>query len=166
GFAALQTLRERDLGLIIHAHRAGHAAMTRNPRHGISMRALAKTLRAVGVDQLHIGAVVGKMSETREEVAGNLEALKGEMGHLKPVMPVASGGLHPALVPALVGFFGIDVVIQAGGGIHGHPRGTVEGARAMRQAIEAALGGVPLAEYARAHGELRAALEAWGGPRG
>lgn len=166
GFAALQTLRERDLDLIIHGHRAGHAAMTRNPRHGISMRALAKALRAVGVDQLHIGTVVGKMFESKEEVAGNLEALKGEMGHLKPVMPVASGGLHPALVPAIIDFFGIDVVIQAGGGIHGHPRGTIEGARAMRQAIEAALGGVPLAEYAKAHGELRMALEAWGEPRG
>ncbi|MEM3575015.1 MAG: type III ribulose-bisphosphate carboxylase [Candidatus Bathyarchaeia archaeon] len=166
GFAALQTLRERDLDLIIHGHRAGHAAMTRNPRHGISMRALAKALRAVGVDQLHIGTVVGKMFESKEEVAGNLEALKEEMGHLKPVMPVASGGLHPALVPAIIDFFGIDVVIQAGGGIHGHPRGTIEGARAMRQAIEAALGGVPLAEYAKAHGELRMALEAWGEPRG
>lgn len=161
GFAALQTLRERDLGLVIHAHRAGHAALTRNPRHGISMRVLAKALRAVGVDQLHIGTVVGKMFESKEEVAENLEASKGEMGHLKPVMPVASGGLHPALVPAIIDFFGIDVVIQAGGGIHGHPNGTVEGARAMRQAIEAAIEGIPLAEYARDRGELRAALEAW-----
>lgn len=161
GFAALQTLRERDLGLVIHAHRAGHAALTRNPRHGISMRVLAKALRAVGVDQLHIGAVVGKMFESRGEVAENLEALKGEMGPLKPVMPVASGGLHPALVPAIMEFFGIDVVIQAGGGIHGHPKGTVEGARAMRQAIEATLEGIPLADYARSHRELGAALEAW-----
>jgi len=164
GFAALQTLRERDLGLAIHAHRAGHAALTRNPRHGISMRVLAKALRIVGVDQLHVGTVVGKMFESREEVAGNCEALKGEMGHLKPAMPVASGGLHPALVPALLEFFGRDVVIQAGGGIHGHPGGTADGARAMRQAIEAAMLGIPLEEYARSHAELGAALRAWGRP--
>jgi ribulose-bisphosphate carboxylase large chain len=162
GFAALQTLRGRDLDLVIHAHRAGHAAFTKNPRHGISMRVLAKALRIVGVDQLHVGTVVGKMFETEEEVAENCEALKGEMGPLKPVMPVASGGIHPALVPALIEFFGKDVVIQAGGGIHGHPKGTVEGAKAMRQAVEATMEDVPLAEYAKAHGELEAALRTWG----
>ena len=162
GFAALQTLRGRDLDLVIHAHRAGHAAFTKNPRHGISMRVLAKALRIVGVDQLHVGTVVGKMFETKEEVAENCEALKGEMGPLKPVMPVASGGLHPALVPALIEFFGKDLVIQAGGGIHGHPKGTVEGAKAMRQAVEATMEDVPLAEYAKAHRELEAALRTWG----
>ena len=44
---------------------------------------------------------------------------------LKPVLPVASGGLHPRLVPALLETFGNDVVLQAGGGIHGHPDGTI-----------------------------------------
>ena len=44
---------------------------------------------------------------------------------LKPVLPVASGGLHPRLVPALMETFGNDFVIQAGGGIHGHPDGTI-----------------------------------------
>ena len=44
---------------------------------------------------------------------------------LKPVLPVASGGLHPRLVPALMETFGNDFVIQAGGGIHGHQDGTV-----------------------------------------
>jgi len=69
GFAALQTLRDRDLDLVIHAHRAGHAAFTKNPKHGISMQVIAKVARAIGVDQLHIGTVVGKMFETKEEVA-------------------------------------------------------------------------------------------------
>jgi len=34
---------------------------------------------------------------------------------------------------------GNDVVIQAGGGIHGHPKGTLLGAIAMRQAVDATL---------------------------
>lgn len=61
GWAALQTLREQDLGLVIHAHRAGHAMFTENPKHGMSMLAIAKIARLIGVDQIHIGAVVGKM---------------------------------------------------------------------------------------------------------
>ncbi len=161
GFSALQTFRERNFNLVIHAHRAGHAAVTKNPKHGISMRVLSKIARIIGVDQLHVGTVVGKMFETKQEVAENCDALKMPMASMKKVMPVASGGLYPALVPALVEFFGADFVIQAGGGIHGHKDGTMAGAKAMRQAVDAALKGVTLAEYSRKHKELKAALETW-----
>jgi len=161
GFAALQSLRDRDLDLVIHAHRAGHAAFTRNPKHGISMRVITKIARMIGVDQLHVGAVVGKMAETKKEVSENVEALKMKMGGLKVVLPVASGGLYPRLVPSLIDFFGKDFVIQAGGGIHGHSEGTVAGARAMRQAVDATLKGVSLNEYAKTHKELEAALQTW-----
>jgi len=161
GFSALQTVRQQDFDLVIHAHRAGHAAFTKNPKHGISMRVIAKTVRIIGVDQLHVGTVVGKMSETREEVSENCEALRTELDGLKEVLPVASGGLHPSLVPSLMSFFGKDFVIQAGGGIHGHSGGTVSGAKAMRQAVDATLQGISLKEYAEAHEELRTALEIW-----
>lgn len=161
GFSALQTLREHDFGLVIHAHRAGHAAFTKNPLHGISMQIIAKVARIIGVDQLHVGTVVGKMSETKEEVAENCEALKTSMFGTKEVLPVASGGLYPGLVPALMGFFGKDFVIQAGGGIHGHPDGTVFGAKAMRQAVDATLHGISLKEYAVTHKELQKALNLW-----
>jgi len=162
GFSALQTLREQDFNLVIHAHRAGHAAFTKNPKHGISMRVVAEVSRLIGVDQLHVGTVVGKMFETREEVAENCEALKREINSLKPVLPVASGGLHPGLVPALIEFFGKDFVIQAGGGIHGHRDGTVAGAKAMRQAVDATLKDIPLGEHAKEHRELEIALQMWG----
>ncbi len=162
GFAALQTLRERDFNLVIHAHRAGHAAFTKNPKHGISMRVIAKIARMIGVDQLHVGTVVGKMSETREEVAKNCQALMEKVTELKQVFPVASGGLHPGLVPALVEFFGTDFVIQAGGGIHGHRNGTASGAKAMRQALDATLKGLSLNQYAKIHRELETALQMWG----
>jgi ribulose-bisphosphate carboxylase large chain len=162
GFAALQTFRQQDFDLVIHAHRAGHAAFTKNPKHGISMRVIAEAARMVGVDQLHVGTVVGKMFETKEEVEENCEALRMTMSGLKPVLPVASGGLHPGLVPSLLEYLGRDVVIQAGGGIHGHPDGTVAGARAMRQAVDAALQGIPLNQYAARKKELKTALKIWG----
>ncbi len=161
GWSALQTLRNQDLNLVIHAHRAGHAAFTKNPLHGIAMRPIAKVARIIGVDQLHVGTVVGKMSETKQEVLENINALKMDMQGLKTVLPVASGGLHPRLVPALMEFFGKDVVIQAGGGIHGHPDGTIAGARAMRQAVDAVLKETSLEEYAKTHGELQKALDTW-----
>ena len=161
GFSALQTLRDQNFKLVIHAHRAGHAAFSKNPKHGIAMRAIAKVARIIGVDQLHVGTIVGKMSETREEVLKNIDALKAEMSGLKPVMPVASGGLHPRLVPALMETFGKDFVIQAGGGIHGHTDGTRAGATAMRQAVDATLKGISLEEYAKTHKELKVATAHW-----
>jgi ribulose-bisphosphate carboxylase large chain len=161
GWSALQTLRDQNFKLVIHAHRAGHAAFTKNPLHGIAMKPIATVARIIGVDQLHVGTVVGKMSETKAEVIENIGACKAEMGLLKPVLPVASGGLHPRLVPALMETFGNDFVIQAGGGIHGHPDGTVAGAKAMRQAVDATLYGKTLEEYAKTHKELSLALKKW-----
>lgn len=161
GWSALQTLRNQKLKLIIHAHRAGHAAFTKNPKHGIAMKPIATVARIIGVDQLHLGTVVGKMSETKAEVIENIAACKDGLGGLKPVLPVASGGLHPRLVPALIETFGKDFVIQAGGGIHGHPDGTVAGAKAMRQAVDATLEGKTLEQYAKNHNELAAALKQW-----
>ena len=161
GFSALQTLRDQDFKLVIHAHRAGHAAFTKNPKHGIAMRVIAKVARIIGVDQLHVGTVVGKMSETKQEVLENIEACKMPMAGLKRVLPVASGGLHPGLVPALMETFGNDFVIQAGGGIHGHKNGTISGAKAMRQAVDAVLKGKTLEEHAKNHKELKSALDLW-----
>ncbi|MEM4733014.1 MAG: type III ribulose-bisphosphate carboxylase [Candidatus Bathyarchaeia archaeon] len=161
GFSALQTLREKNFNLVIHGHRAGHAAFTKDQKHGISMRVIAKIARAIGVDQLHVGTVVGKRREKEEEVKENIEALKMQLNGLKPSMPVASGGLHPRMVPALINFFGKDFVIQAGGGIHGHKNGTSAGATAMRQAVDAAIKGIALEKYAKTHKELKMALQTW-----
>ena len=173
GFGALQTLREADFKLAIHGHRAMAAAFTRNKKHGISMMTLADILRLIGVDTLHIGTVVGKMqgslgevSEIEEEIEQKIvketkNRLTQDWGKIKPVMAVSSGGLHPRHVPYLIKHLGNNIIIQAGGGIHAHPNGTIAGARAMRQAIDATIKGMSLKEYAREHDELRVALKTW-----
>ncbi len=171
GFSAVQSYREEGFKMAIHAHRAMHAAITRNPEHGINMLTLAKVYRLLGVDNLHIGTAVGKMegsakevSEIREEiqledVPANETRFEQKWYGIKPVLAVASGGLHPGHVPAVVDILGKDIVIQAGGGVHGHPEGTRAGAKAMREALEAKMQGIPLEEYAKDHKELREALE-------
>ena len=83
GWSALQTLRDQNFKLVIHAHRAGHAAFTKNQQHGIAMKPIATVARIIGVDQLHVGTVVGKMSETKAEVIENIAACKAEMGDLE-----------------------------------------------------------------------------------
>jgi len=162
GWSALQTLRNENFNLVLHAHRAGHAALDKNPKHGISMKVISRIARMIGIDQLHIGTAIGKMFETREDVLENKKALTEEFYGLKKVMPVASGGLQPLMIPELYRIFGKDVILQFGGGIHGHPLGTLAGARAARQALEASMKNVDLQSYARTHLELHEAMEKFG----
>ena len=56
-----------------------------------------------------------------------------------------------------------DLIFAAGGGILGHPQGPAAGVRSLQQAWEAAIEGVPVTEFAAAHPELHAALEAFSG---
>jgi ribulose-bisphosphate carboxylase large chain len=163
GWAAVQTLRERceELGLAIHAHRAMHAAFDRVPDHGVSMRVIAQVSRLCGVDQLHTGTVgLGKLAN--EDTLGINEWMRSDLYGLKDVLPTASGGLHPGLVPQLMDAAGGNLCIQAGGGIHGHPEGTRAGAAALRQSVDSVTEGVPIEEYAESHPELATALEKWG----
>jgi ribulose-bisphosphate carboxylase large chain len=175
GWSALQTLRNanEDLKLVLHAHRSGHAVLTRNKKHGMSMLVVSDIARLIGLDQIHIGTIIGKMEGPKEEILSIEESIEKkiikEHGHvlsedwlhIKPVFAVCSGGLHPGSVPYLVKTLGNDIIIQAGGGVHGHKKGTRAGAKAMRQAVDAVMKNISLKEYAKKHKELRIALKQW-----
>jgi ribulose-bisphosphate carboxylase large chain len=178
GVTAVQTASElaHDYMMAIHGHRAMHAMFTRNPKHGMSMLYISKLMRLIGVDQLHIGTVIGKLAGGKDEIVamkdmitrqqvGEIEGLRmpQKWGEIKPMLPVASGGLHPGLLPEIFDIYKtMDIVLQLGGGTQGHPMGIEAGARATMQAIEAYKTGISLDEYSKKHKELRSALDKWG----
>ena len=179
GFSAFQTLREfcHDHKMAIHCHRAFHSSFTRNPKHGMSMLVVAKLVRLVGGDNLHIGTVVGKLFGKKDEVLllereiehdvedhfkKGTHALNQKWGNIKPMFAVSSGGLHAGLLPYVMNLLGKDIVVQCGGGVAGFPEGVEAGARSVRQAIEATMHGISLKEYAKTHKELASALRKWG----
>ncbi len=169
GWAALQTLREANFKMAIHAHRAMHAAFDRSEDQGIDMIVLADFARLIGVDQIHIGTGIGKLEGNirhireikqdieKHDVSETHDRLKQNWRNIKPVLGVSSGGLHPGHVPFLIKNLGKDLVIQAGGGIHGHPNGTIAGAKAMREAVDFYLRKKTMAECP----ELKVALDFW-----
>ncbi len=175
GWAGLQTIRNitGKLGLAIHAHRAFHAAFDRNPKHGVSMKVIVEMARIIGTDTIHIGGM-GKLEGGKVYVSNNYlkatskrndafeNTLAQEWYGVKPLLPCSSGGLHPGIIPRLITLLGKDLLIQVGGGIHGHPKGTHAGAKAVRQTIEAIMKDIPLEKYAKTHPELKEALEKWG----
>lgn len=173
GWSALQTARNYTK-LPIHAHRAGHAMYDRNPNHGMSMEVIAQLARMVGVDTLHIGAIYGKMTGNKKEImhieeemetqftSQSKKYLEQKWYNIKPILSVASGGVYPGMVGKLIKSMGNNIVIQAGGGVHGHPNGTIAGAKAMRQAMDAVMKKKNLNEYSKTHIELKEALNKWG----
>jgi len=164
GFPAVQILAEDpSITLPLHIHRTMHGAITRNPRHGISMEVFSTLTRVCGGDALHIGTFgIGKMhGEKSEDVSSKESLTKNFYGRLD-VLPVCSGGVHPGLLPKILRTAGTKIQIQAGGGVSGHPKGLEAGAMAMTQAVDAFAEGKTLKSYAREHLELRIALEKWG----
>jgi ribulose-bisphosphate carboxylase large chain len=161
GFSALEVL-SRNVKVPVHVHRTMHGAFTRDKAHGISMLVISKLVRLAGGTNLHTGSYMGKMSSETLENDLSRDALRDEWFGLKRVFPVASGGIYPAKVYGNLDGYGIDCIIQAGGGVHGHPGGTTSGARAMVQAVEAWQKQVPLLDYAKDHKELETALKFWG----
>jgi len=177
GFNALDSYRRENTGQIIHAHRAMHGAITREPGFSISMLVLAKIYRILGVDLLHVGtAGAGKMEGGAHDTLilvdalekdsikenTNDETLDQEWYGMKPVIAVASGGLQPAKISEVVKVMGTDIVCQMGGGCHGHPKGTSGGAQAIYQAVEATVKNIPIREYAKDHLALQEAIDKWG----
>lgn len=177
GFTAMGTASElaHDYKMAIHGHRAMHAMFTRNPKHGMSMLFLAKLSRLIGIDNIHTGTVIGKLAGPKEEITAMKDMLlKKEVkeiknlrmpqkwGKINPTLPVASGGLHPGIVPDVFKVYKtMNIGIQAGGGTQGHPDGIEAGARALIQSIEAYKENISLEEYAKTHKELHRALEKW-----
>ncbi len=191
GFTAFASLSKwcRENGILLHAHRAMHSVIDRQPNHGIHWRVLAKWCRIVGADHLHNGTVVGKLEGDRLSTLGINEMLRATdvakkekcYGYhfdqpwlsMSGVFPVASGGIHVWHMPELVSIFGDDVILQFGGGTVGHPWGSAAGATANRVALEAVIkarnegrnllteGKEILEKAARHSKELRAAMETW-----
>lgn len=91
-----------------------------------------------------------------------LHTLEQDWYNKKAIFPCSSGGLHPALVEKVLNRLGTDIMLQIGGGIHGHPNGSYAGAKAMREAVEAYMDGTSLLEAAKTSKELKVALDYWG----
>lgn len=86
------------------------------------------------------------------------------LAHIKPTFAMPCAGVYPGLAPILVGEYGTDIVIPAGGGMLGHPDGYTAGAKSWQQAIAATMSDEPFIEYAKRPecGELRRAISKWG----
>lgn len=163
GLDVLQQLAEDDeIGLPIMAHPAVSGALTSSKYYGMSHALLlGKLLRYAGADLSLFPSPYGSVA-LEKQAALSIGAALTKEDQFKTSFPVPSAGIHPGLVPLLIRDFGLDSVINAGGGVHGHPDGAQGGGRAFRQAIDLSQQGLSLQENATNHPELKKAIELWG----
>jgi len=164
GFDVLHELSsDSSINIPIAAHPALAGAFYPSQHYGIAAPLLlGKLMRIAGADLSLFPSPYGSVVMPKEENMGIRDALLSDKLSLRTTMPVPSAGIHPGLVPLILRDFGREVVVNAGGGVHGHPQGAAAGGRAFNQAIDATLQGISLQEYALTHPELHAAIDIWG----
>ena len=166
GLPVMQAITEDpNINVPMLAHMDVAGAMYMSPYHGLSSHlVLGKLPRLAGADVVVIPAPYGKAPVIGDKFQNAAKNLTFPLYHLKPTFPMASGGLTPTMVAQAIADLGSDIVIGSGGGIHAHPQGPVAGGKAFRQAIDAAMQGIPIEEYAKEHSELATALKEWVDP--
>lgn len=163
GLPALVALR-RHSRLAIHGHRNGWGIYGRSPAIGMSYIAYQKLWRLAGVDHMHVNGLANKFCEDDASVIASARECLTPMfdvpGRGCEIMPVFSSGQSVKQAPGTwQALQSTDLIFACGGGIMAHPGGIASGVRAIHQAWEAALAGIPLERHAESHRELREALQ-------
>ncbi len=137
GFDHLRTLAARDdVAVPIMGHPAFLGSFTSSPHSGFGHSALfGKLMRLVGSDLSIFPNFGGRFSFTRAECRGIADALAEPAGGLQRAMPSPGGGMTLERVGDIVEFFGNDVALLIGGGLHAGDD-LVETAAGFRQAID------------------------------
>ncbi len=163
GLATLAEFRKR-CQLPIHGHRNGWGMYGRHPLLGVAYPAWQKLWRLAGADHLHVNGLQNKFWEPDDSVVRSIHGCLTPMFRPEDVaMPVISSGQWGGQAPETYQRAGTaDLIYVAGGGIMAHPLGPAAGLRALQQAWEAALQGVPLADYANRRVELRETIAKFG----
>jgi ribulose-bisphosphate carboxylase large chain len=121
--------------------------------------------RLLGVDQFQINGIRVKYWEPDESFVNSFKAVSTPLFDPSDCpLPVAGSGQWGGQAPETYERTGrtTDLLYLCGGGIVSHPGGPAAGVRAVQQAWEAAVAGIPLETYAVEHPELAASLAKFG----
>lgn len=147
GLGVYNSVRRLDLPIYIHFQSSGQKLLTdvRSP-YSISWPVICQLATWMGVDTIQTGMIGGYSNDDPNEIYQCINILRA--GN---TVPALSCGFHPGMVNWVTEQVGVDYLANSGGAIHGHPGGTLAGARAMRQAID------------KQHGaEYKQAVDLWG----
>ena len=120
GFDTMRRLADADrMALPILSHPTFHGSFVTGPESEISHFALfGQMARLAGAAVRAFPNYGGRFSFSREDCRGITEAGAASMEHLRPNFAGPAGGMSLFSVPAMIEFYGADVVLLIGGGLH------------------------------------------------
>lgn len=162
GYSILHAL-SKTIDVPILGHYAGAGMFYEGRLSGMcSPLAVGKLPRLAGADIVMINTPYGGYPLKHQKYIQTANQLSLPYYNVKPTMPAVGGGVHPGIAERYIKDLGKDIILSPGGSIQGHPEGAAAGARAMGQAIDAVMRGIPLDEAAKEHSELKIAIDLWG----
>lgn len=162
GLSGVRMLR-RHAQVPLIAHFPFVAAFSRLAGYGIHSRVLTRLQRLAGFDSVIMPGFGPRMMTPETEVLDCVRACLEPMGPIKPCLPVPGGSDWAGTLEGVYRKVGsVDFGFVPGRGVFGHPLGPAGGAASIRQAWDAIARGIPIAEHAARHPELRVALETFG----
>ena len=168
GFGAMAFLRKRS-DLVLHAHRNGWDVLTRHPGLGMDFKVWQQFWRLLGVDQFQINGIRVKYWEPDQSFVESFKAVSTPMFSADDCsLPVAGSGQWGGQAHDTYERTGrtLDLMYLCGGGIVSHPGGPGSGVKAVKQAWEAAVAGIPLELYAKDHQELAQSIATFADGKG
>ncbi|MBQ2896284.1 MAG: ribulose 1,5-bisphosphate carboxylase [Oscillospiraceae bacterium] len=158
GFDVARSITEDpEINVPVMAHVDFLGALVSSPEYGLSPALLAgKLSRMCGADLAIFGSPYGKFPVGRSPYLRTLHYFTQPLFHIKPTMVAISGGTTQLVIHKIIKDLGTDIILAAGGAVHGHPDGSRAGAKSMRDAINAACNDIPLEEALKTSPELMA----------
>ncbi len=139
GLDAMRMIADDDaigLPLLSHPTASGHFVV--HPDHGFSHYLYYGQLQRLGGADASIYINAGGRFQVRTE--DSLEAAAGcagDMGPIRPILPLPGGGMTREAIPQLRATYGRDVIFLVGGGLHRQGPDLVANARDLLAAVEA-----------------------------
>ena len=132
GLGVYNSIRKLNLPIFLHLQSSGAKIFTDHlHRFSIAWPVLCQLATMMGVDTIQTGMVGGYSNDNPDEILECINILR--KGNTTPAL---SCGMHPGLIDKVTQLVGVDYLANAGGAVHGHPGGTISGAKAMRQSID------------------------------
>jgi ribulose-bisphosphate carboxylase large chain len=132
GLGVYNSIRKLDLPLYLHYQSSGAKVFTDvNHRFSIAWTVMCQLASLMGVDTIQTGMIGGYSNDDTADILECIRILRAGNS-----LPALSCGMHPGLVNWVTEQVGNDYLANVGGAVHGHSRGTLSGAKAMRQAID------------------------------
>ena len=141
GLAGWDTIRllaaDDGLALPILSHPAWLGTFVLDADQGVAHHVIYGQLpRLAGADATIFVNYGGRFSYSQDDCRGIVAGAQGDMGHMRAIFPIPSGGMDLSRLPEMHRFYGRQAIFLIAGGLYAHGPDLVESAREFRRAVE------------------------------